>query len=305
MSLDVTGLSSYTNENLFPLVKKAVLGGRTQEYVTVQPGIKSSATINTLNSTIYAQAGACGWEASGSTALGQESISVCPIKINESICLDTLEGYYTQVQMRPGSYNEEMPFEQIFSEEKAGQISAIVDDLFWQGDTVSGTGNLALCDGAVKIISASVAAGSGVDSAMSGSITAANVIDAVDTMVLEIPTDVINAEDLTLFMGYDAYRTYAKALRDANLFHYPGVEGDNFEMFIPGTNVKAVAVRGLNGTDKMFLTPASNLVIGTDLLNDTEDFKIWYSQDNDEVRFLAKWKQGVGVAFPSFVVQHK
>ena len=304
MSLDLTGLSSYTNENLFPLVKKAVLGGRTTDLITVQPGIKSSATINTINSTIVAQAGACGWNADGTTELGQEEISVTAIKINESICLENLEGYYTQVQMRPGSHNEDIPFEAIFADEKADQVSALVEDLIWKGD-VAGSGNLAMVDGLVKHVSASVDAGFGVDSAMSGSLTAANIIDAVDTMVLEIPTDVINAEDLTLFLGYDAYRTYAKALRDSNLFHYDGKEGADFQMFVPGTNVKVVAQRGLNGTDKMYLTPASNLVLGTDLLNDTEDFKIWYSQDNDEVRFLAKWKMGVGVAFPTFVVQHK
>ena len=303
MSLNVSDLSAYTNENLFPLIKKSVLGGRTSEFVTVQPGIKSSANINTINSSIYAAAGACGWAASGSTILGDETISVCPIKINESICLDTLEGYYTQVQMRPGSYNEEIPFAQIFAEEKAAQISALVDDLFWKGDTVAGVGNLALCNGMIKAVSGSTGK---VTSAFSGSITAANAIDAVDDMVIKTPTDVINAEDLILFMGYDAYRTWSKALRDANLFHYTGAEnqGQEFTQFVPGTNVKAVAVRGLNGTNKMFLTPASNFVLGTDLLNDTEDFKIWYSQDNDEVRFLAKWKQGVGIAFPSFVVQH-
>lgn len=301
MSLNVSDLSAYTNENLMPLIKKSVLEGRTAGLVSVQPGIKSSATINTLNSTLVAQAGACGWTQSGSTALGQETINVCPIKINESICLDTLESYYTQVMMRPGSYNEEIPFSQIFAEEKAASISGLVDDLFWQGNTATGVGNLALCDGAIKIISGSTGK---VTSAMSGSITAANVIDAVDTMVSELNVNVINAEDLTLFMGYDAYRTYSKALRDANLFAYSGAEGADFSQYVPGTNVKAVAVRGLNGTNKMYLTPASNLYMGTDLLNDTEEFKIWYSQDNDEVRFLAKWKQGVGVAFPTFVVQH-
>lgn len=302
--LDLSSLNGFVEENQFPLVKKAVLGGRTTEIITVQPGIKSSATINTLNSTIVAQAGACGWNEAGSTELAQQEISVSSIKINESICLNDLEGYYTQVQMRPGSHNEEIPFESIFADEKAAQVSGLVDDLIWKGD-VAGSGNLALVDGLVKAISGSVDAGAGVDSAMSGSLTASNIIDAVDTMVLEIPTDIINATDLTLFLGYDAYRTYAKALRDSNLFHYDGKEGEDFAMFVPGTNVKVVAQRGLNGTDKMYLTPASNLVLGTDLLNDTEDFKIWYSQDNDEVRFLAKWKMGVGVAFPTFVVQHK
>jgi spore coat polysaccharide biosynthesis protein SpsF (cytidylyltransferase family) len=74
---------------------------------------------------------------------------------------------------------------------------------------------------------------------------------------------------------------------------------------VPGTNVKVVAVRGLNSQNKMYLSKASNFYFGTDLLNDSEDFRIHYSQDNDEVRFLAKWKMGVQVAFPDLVVAFK
>ena len=37
-------------------------------------------------------------------------------------------------------------------------------------------------------------------------------------------------------------------------------------------------------------------------MNDAESFRIWYSQDNDEVRFLAKFKIGVQVAWLEHVV---
>ena len=105
-------------------------------------------------------------------------------------------------------------------------------------------------------------------------------------------------------MSYSEFRTYAKALRDANLFHYDGSEnqGGEFTMMVPGTNVRVVAVKGLNGTSRMELSRVANMYVGVDMLNDAEDFRIFYSQDNDEVRFLAKWKLGVQVAFPEFVV---
>jgi hypothetical protein len=308
MSLNVSGLSAYTNENLIPLVKKSILGGRTTQFITVQPGIKSSANINTINSTINAAAGACGWSPSGSTVLGKSAISVCDIKINESICLNTLEDYYTQVAMRPGSYNTEIPFEQTFAEEKAGQVGALIDDLIWKGNTVTGVGNLALCNGFINAASASVSAASGVVlSAASGSLTAGNAIAAIDTMVAETPSAIMDQEDQAIFIGYDAYRVWAKALRDANLFHYTGAENqeDKFAQYVPGTNTKVIAVRGLTGTNVMMGSTLSNFYFGTDLLNDGEDFKIWYSEDNDEVRFLSKWKQGVAFAFNDLVVYHK
>ena len=306
MSLDVTGLSVYTDENKMDLIKKSVLQGRTMDYVTIQPDIKSSATINIIDSTLVGQAGSCGWSASGTTALTQRELSVCPIKINEAICLDTLESYYTQKMMNPGSYNEEIPFEQLFAEEKAIKINDMIEGIVWKGDTVSGSGNLALCDGFLALTDTLGATAGIVDGNTTGAtgINAANVIDIVDGMVDSIPADIIDSEDLVLFMGYDTYRTYAKALRDANLFHYTGAEnqGESFSQMIPGTNVKAVATKGLNGTNRMILSRSANLYVGVDMLNDAEDFSIFYSKDNDEVRFLAKFKIGVQYAFPEFVV---
>ena len=304
MSLNVSGLSVYTDENKMDLIKKSILEGRTMEFITVQPDIKSSATINIIDSTLVGQAGACGFSPDGTTALTQRAIAVTPIKVNESICLDTLEAYYTQKMMNPGSYNESIPFEQIYAEEKAGKISAMIEDIIWKGDTaLVGAGNLGLADGLLKLVDS---LGTVVDGNVGAetAITAANIVSIIDGMVGVVPTDVIDKDDLVLFVGYDTYRTYAKALRDANLFHYTGAENSDFIQVVPGTNVKVVSVRGLNGTNRMVLSTSSNIYAGVDLLSDSEDFKIFYSNDNDEVRFIAKFKIGVQVAFPEFVVEY-
>jgi hypothetical protein len=301
---NVDALTAYVDENKMALIKKSILGGRTLEFITVQPGIKSSATINILDGDLIASAGGCGWDNNVQTTLSQQTLSVCPLKVNEATCLDTLEQYYTQKLMNPGSYNTEIPYQGLYAEDKADRINALIDDLIWKGDSEE-EGNLALCDGYIKLatttFSGSVVNGN-VDSV--SSITPSNIIDIVDGIVASVPTDVINKLDLILFVGYDFYREYAKALRDANLFHYTGAEnqGGDFIQFVPGTNVRMIAVRGLNGTKKAFLSPASNLYFGTDLLADAEDFNIFYNMNDDEVRFRAKWKQGVMFAFPEFVV---
>lgn len=304
--LDLSALTAYTDELGQELIKESILRGRTVDLVTVQGGIKSSQTINRLSTTLNAAAGACGWSATGSTTLDQRTISVCDIKINEAICLNDLEDYYTQVMMNPGSYNTEIPFEQLFAENKRDSIMALIEDLIWQGNTDTGSGNLALCDGFIKLFDAGITASSAQYGTFSGAsaITAAEVIDKFDEAVGKIPSDIINNTDLTLFCSYADFRTYAKALRDANLFHYTGAEnqGGDFTMMIPGTNVRVYAVRGLNGQGRFAVASASNFYVGTDLLSDAEDFKIFYSQDNDEVRFLAKWKIGVQVAWLDEVV---
>lgn len=306
MALDLNGLQAYTNEFAMDLIKEAVLRGRTVDLVQVQGGVKSSATINRLSTTLNAQAGACGWSATGSTTLDQRTISVCDIKINESICLNDLEAYYTQVLMNPGSYNTEIPFEQLFAENKRDQILALVEDLIWKGNTSTGTGNLALCDGFKKLFDAGITASSAFYGTYSVSNLSTEIIAKVDQAISKLNTDIIDTDDLHLFMSYADYRTYAKALRDANYFAYTGAEnqGLDFSQVHPGTNVRVVAVRGLNSTNRWVLTRASNLYVGTDLLSDAEDFKIFYSQDNDEVRFLAKFKLGVQCAWLDEVVYY-
>jgi hypothetical protein len=308
MSLNVAGLTAYVDENKMALIKKAVLGGRTLRYISVQPDIKSSATINIINSNLVAQAGGCGWSENGTTILTQQTLSVTPLKVNEAICLDTLETYYTQKMMQPGSYNENIPFEEIFASEKADKINALIDDLIWKGNTSTGSGNLALANGFIRLagqtFSGSVVTG---NVNVVTAITSSNIISIVDGMSSVVPTDILDMDDLYLFCGYDFYRTYALALRNANLFHYTGAEnqGEDYSQMIPGTNIRIVALRGLNGTNRAFLSSASNLYFGTDLLSDAEDFQIFYSADFDEVRFRSKWKQGVQFAFPEFVVYFK
>jgi hypothetical protein len=309
MALNLTGLNAYTNENAMDLIKEAILRGRTVDLVQVQGGIKSAATINRLSTTLNAAAGACGWSATNSTILDQRTITVCDIKVNESVCLNDLENYYTQIQMNPGSYNTDIPFEQLYAENKRDVIMALIEDLIWRGNTSTGSGNLALCDGFVKLFDAATSSTLSNYGTYSSNATtlAATIVTKVDEAIGKINSDIIDTDDLHLFMGYPDYRIYARALRDLNYFAYTGAEnqGQEFSQIHPGTNVRVIAVRGLNSASRWVLTRASNLYVGTDLLSDAEDFRIFYSQDNDEVRFLAKWKLGVQVAWLDEVVYYK
>lgn len=222
--------------------------------------------------------------------------------------MDTLEQYYTQAMMNPGSYNTQIPFEQIYAEEKVSQISSLIDNLIWRGNTATGSGDLALCDGFIRLADVTYS-GSVVDGNPGNytAITAANIVAIVDEAVNVIPANIIDQDDLYLYCGYDFYRTYATALRNANLFHYTGAEdqGEQFSQIVPGTNVRLIAVKGLNTTNKFFISSKSNLFFGTDLLNDYENFELWYSMDFQEVRMASKWKQGVNAAFWDYVVYFK
>jgi hypothetical protein len=307
MALNVNGLTAYVDQVKMDLIKKMILGGRSTSFMTVQPGIKSAASINLLSSNLVAQAGGCGFNDEGETILTQNTLNVCPLKVNESICIDTLEQYYTQVMLQPGSYDTDFGFEQIYTEEKVSQVSSLIDTLIWQGNT-SVTGQTGLCNGFITLANTTYS-GSVVDGNVSNvtAITAANIISIVDEAVQVIPTNIIAEDDLYLYCGYDFARLYFTALRNANLYNYPSVEtgANDFMITIPSSNVKLVAVKGLTGTNKFFISTKSNMYFGTDLLDDYENLQIFYSMDFQEVRVVAKWKSGVNAAFWDYVVYFK
>ena len=308
MSLNVAGLTAYVNQERLPLIRKMVLEGRTPSWVTVVPDVKSSASINIIDTTLNLQTGNCGWTDSGSTILSQVNLNVCVLKYQESICLDVIEQFYLQAQMNPGSYNKEIPFEEIFVLNKVENISKTLDQILWQGSTTTGTGNLALCNGWIHLANTTYS-GSVVNGNVTSAtaITAANIISLVDNAISVIPADVTAREDLVLYCGYDFARTYQLALRNANIFNYPSIENGNrdFILTIPASNVRLVAQAGLNGTNKFFISPISNMYMATDLMSDWEQFEIWFSQDFQSVRTNARFKSGVNFAFPSYVVYFK
>lgn len=119
-----------------------------------------------------------------------------------------------------------------------------------------------------------------------------------------IPTEVLDKDDMVIFIGMDWFRIWTDCLTNLNLFHYTA-ENSNFELEIPGTRVKVIAVNGLNGTNRAFAGQLSNFFYGVDLLEDAENFEIYYSKDNDQVRFKSEFKAGVQIGQPSEITEFR
>jgi hypothetical protein len=309
MAFNVTGLTNYTNELSTELVVRSLFGSKTaavlQAAGQVQVGVKSAEALNILASDVFFQADGCGYTASGNTTFSQRVITVGKIKIEETLCPKTLEAKWLQTQMVPGSPTS-IPFEEQIGQEKASRIAKLIEVAMWQGDTVTSNTNpnTNRFDGFTKIIDAVSASTVSGNTSAATAITTANIEDLIDNMYNAAPADIADADDLVLFVGIDTFKKYTTALRASNLFHYVA-DSEGMEIMIPATNVKMIAVGGLNGTDRMFLGRISNFFVGTDLANEEEELKFWYSEDNDEVRFRASFKYGVQIAFPDQLVRFK
>lgn len=290
----VTSLPAYVEQNVNELLSKSVLGARTLDYIGVQTGIKTSATINLLNTDVeFGDGSTCGFDAKGSQEITQRVITTGLIKVNMNYCEKNLLGKYTEKLVRIGATQEELPFEQYFVDEVLKSIKAEMDKAIWQGDTASQNTNLNKFDGFLKIMSADT------NVIKVTQTTGATAYDKIKKVYMAIPESVIDGA--VIFVGADTYRSYVADLVSANLYHYDPAQGEDGYM-VPGTNVKVVKINGLNGTGKIVAGRPDHFIYGTDLESNTEAFDLWYSKDNREFRLAVEWNAGVNYAFSDEVV---
>lgn len=303
MAFSVNTISDYVKANESKLIGKAIIGAKTAGYMTLQTGVKGSAYLNLLSSTAPLQAGACGWNANGVATVTRRTIATGQIKVNNAFCDKDLINTFMQYGVKVSVGQKSLPFEEDFMNQNVGAINKQVEELIWQGDTtITGTTHLNLADGLIKIIGA---ASGVVDSTVGGKTLTGNTIDAIDALVAGLPNEIMDRNDLIVFVGIDVYRKAIKAWQDANKYHYTPAElNGNFETIIPGTNIKLVGVHGLSGKNKAYASYQENLYLGTDLEGDNEKFMFWYSEDNSEFRFKAEMNIGVQVAFPDYIVKY-
>lgn len=316
MAFDVSALTNYTKENEAMLVTSLVTGAKTASIIyakgNLQTGVKSSEKINIIETTAPFQVGGtCGFNASATTTFTQRTLTVGKIKVHEALCPKALETKYTQKALTTGSQYDTLAFAEEYTGKKSAVIQKQLETALWQGDTVSGNANLNKFDGLLKLIDAAagpvavnaVAFIAGAPILVATGIVASNVISIFDGMYKALPAQLLGQDDVAIFCGWDVFRTYTVALKTANLFHYVGKADENGELVVPGTNIKVIAVHGLNETNRIVATNISNLFIGTDMVNEEDKYELFHAKEADEMRFMAEWKMGVNFAFPEQIAE--
>jgi len=314
MALSLGTLSAYTRQSVKPLLQAAVFSAKTQQMIKsggiTLTNVKSSEAIPQFDTDAVFGTQSCSFDPSGTTSFTQRTVTVGKIKVEEKLCPKDMEAYFLQEALKAGSTYEDFgnaEFQKAYLDRKNMKIAAQLETAIWQGDTASGNANLNKFDGLIKLI----AAGSPVDANVSGytgiapitTIGPTNVIAAIKGMKNAIPAALKGATDVVIFCGYDVYDMYVDAGIAANLFHYDFNDKSNYGgLTVPGTGIKLEAVHGLDGTGKLYATRLSNIVEAVDLQGEEENYKMWYSEDNNDVRFRAEWKYGVNVAYTTEVV---
>ena len=313
MALNVSALADFNNQMAGKIVLDTVFTGTTAEYTSVQEGIKFSEPLNLAVVTPYFQGGDAVSSASGSATFSQRNITVTKRTAFDNWNLQLLTNKYLGKMALPeGSYEETFAI----MEELTGDLvrkSQQQNDLFiWtaeSGSTFAGSTVVPEADGFVKLISGSTS-GVNVPSGVGANvITGSTAYDQIVDMVSNLDSNVINADDITVWTGPQVFTRVVSGLTSDNLYNFSptSVEQRNgiYEMPLPGfPNIKIVGTYGLNSSERVIVGPASDMVIGTDLISDTENFKTWYSIDDDAIKYRLRNKLGVQVGHPEYFVSN-
>jgi hypothetical protein len=288
MAVDLTALTAYVDEQRLPLIKKAVLGAKTATLFNVQTDVKSTAAINLLAVNPSLQAGGCGWNDAGTAKMSQRKIATKLLKVNQSFCDKDFINYWMNYEVKVGVGKETLPFEEYFTSAIVDSVNASVERMMWQGNDSASEfkGILPILAGEDEVITVEPSEGT-------------SAYAAIKEVYMAIPEEIL--DKAVIFVGADTYRQFIQEMVEKNFYHY-SADNTAQEFVLPATNTKVVAVNGLNGTKKIVAGDPANFFYGCDMLDDKEQFEMWYSQDNREYRLAIQFNGGVQVAYPNEIV---
>jgi hypothetical protein len=289
MAFVITDLTGWVNENSQTLMTQGLIGNQTGQLVTIMPGIKDQESIKYLDTELVVAAGGCGYSPSGNTTLGKKTISVVSLRTQETLCPEDLNTTSLQLSMKPG-FNQSIPFEQQWADLKVKKLQRAIEDMVWSTTNASSV----KCAGWLYLAANDTTVLDYTFGVCNTGQTASDYINALFGAFNKLAPEAKSKTDLTLFVGYGTASLMIQALILGNLYHIDATDksaGIQPFMF-PGIPIKVVPIRALDTKCEWVLTPASNLIIGVDLLNENDQIDLWWSTDSKEVRSSMQWKIG-------------
>lgn len=292
----VSGLTDYVEINKDALIRDVVLGyneGDTIAKMGKQMGVKGTEVLNYLNVEPVLQSGkGCGFSPVGGTEFTEREVETKVLKVNDEWCNDDLLGKYAEYLVKFGANKnaEEFGFEREILDGIGRGINKQMEKIVWQGDTgLSITGLIGLAEGADSA------------STITATLSGTSVYADVKAVIMKIPEEIL--DDAVVFLSPAKFRSLVFELLEMNNFHISPEEIEKGEFYFPGTTIPVHKTYGLSGVeDKIYATTWGNMIYACDMMNDKEEFRVWFSDDDDVHRLKIKFNMGVTTLFPDAVV---
>lgn len=267
---------------------KALLTGETKSKVKLFPNVKSKLKVASFDLTNILQEGDCSFADGGNKTLAQKTIEVCDLKVNLTICKNTIEQNYLSAQMRAGNQADiPQSFQDYLLEQVAANVSADLETLIWQGDTSASPADV--CDGWLTLFDADNA----VLTVSAGTLSASNILAEIAKVYNKIPDTIINDPNLVIFVNNATVKFYKQAITAAGSTNYLIAPTNDVTLTYLG--IPLMVAPGLPN-DVMVAASTQNLWFATDMVSDFNDVKVidmYPVSGARELRFAADFKFGV------------
>ena len=291
--------TTYAGESAGEYISAALLSGSTIENggITVKPNVKLKEVIKKLGTDAIVRDASCDFTATSTLTLTERILQPELQQVNLQLCKKDFVSDWEAISM---GYSAHHDLPDNFSDYLIGYVAAKVADRtersIWAGDT-SNSGQF---NGFTTLVSTDADLPAAQEIAGT-TVTAANVIDELGSIVDAIPSTLYGAEDMYIYVSQNIARAYVRALGGfgASGLGAAGTNSQGTQWWNNGSlsfdGVKLFVANGLADNDAI-ATTKSNLFFGTGLLADHNEVKVLDMSDldgSDNVRVVMRFSAGV------------
>jgi hypothetical protein len=276
-----TVTTTYAGEAASGYIAAALLSANTldKKLVTIMPNVKYKSVIQKLDVSGIVQDASCDFTTSGSVAISEQVLTPKELQVNLLLCKQEFVDSWEALQLGFSAFDE-IPknFNDFLISYVGGKVAEATEESIWEGVN-SSNGQFG---GFQTAFSASIAAGGATavlaaksgSIIISGSVTSANVLDKLNSVVNSIPDTVYGKPDVLLYVATDVAKAYQQALAGGAI----GANGWNNQMNVGEkpfnfNGIEIVWCPGMTAS-KIVAAQKSNLFFGTGLLSDYNEVKV-------------------------------
>jgi len=295
--------TTYAGEFAGQYIAAALLSAKTldNKFVTIMPNVKYKEVIQKIAVANIVNDASCDFTTSGSVTLSEQVITPKELQVNLELCKQNFVNSWESLQLGYSAFDEiPKSFTDYLISYVGGVVAQATEQSIWNGDN-SANGQFG---GLYRLITGSAA----ISSSVSGSITSANVLSALDALVNAIPDTVYGKEDLLIYAPTNVVKAYTQALAG-------GAQGANGYMNQLNVGEKPLNFNGIDiafcpGLPSSALVAAqkSNLFFGTGLLSDYNEVKVLDMANIDgsqNFRVIMRYTAGTQIGIASDIAYHK
>jgi hypothetical protein len=305
--------TTYAGEFAGKYISAALLSAKTLDnrYVTIMPNVKYKSVIQKVQLADIVSNATCDFTQTGSVALTERILEPKELQVNLSLCKQEFVDSWEALQLGYSAFDT-IPanFNDYLISYVGGFVAQSTETSIWQG--VAATNGQfggfqaafsasAALSSSTSVIVAGATSPTSHAGAISGSVTSANVLSKLDSVVNSIPAAVYGKEDVLIYVSTNVGKAYQQALAGGAV----GANGWNNQLNVGEkpfnfNGIEIVLCPGM-GDNKIVAAQKSNLFFGTGLLSDHNEVKVLDMADLDGsqnyriiMRYTAGTQFGIG-----------